>query len=68
MPKRKRKSKKARRRRTDLDGNPIFYLQGAKQSWNPTRMKYDGIQNMGLVGAGRKSKRAILSKLSVLSK
>ena len=65
----RRKGKKARRRRTDLDGNPIFYLRGAKKSWDPTRMRSDGINQIGgLVGAGRVGKKAIMTKLRVLSK
>jgi hypothetical protein len=64
---RKRKSRKGRKK-TDLDGNPIFYLKGAKKSWDPSRMRMDGINQVGgLVGAGR-GKRAIMTKLRVLSK
>lgn len=64
---RRRKSKKARRK-TDLDGNPIFYLKGAKKSWDPSRMRMDGMNQIGgLVGAGR-GKKAIMTKLRVLSK
>lgn len=79
LRKKRKLKKKERRRKTDLDGNPIFFLKGAKKSWDQARnMKWDGIQQqplpLGLIGSGSSRsgqgthKKAILSKLVRLSK
>jgi hypothetical protein len=76
LRKKRKLKKKERRRKTDLDGNPIFFLKGAKKSWDQTRnMKWDGLQQpLGLIGSGSSRsgqgthKKAILSKLVRLSK
>jgi hypothetical protein len=74
LRKRKYKKKQPRRRTRDLDGNRIYFLEGAKKSWDPSRMKSDGIQKWGgLIGSGRQTrqgthKKAVLSKLVRLSK
>jgi len=77
LRKKRKSKKKERRRKTDLDGNPIFFLKGAKKSWDQARnMKWDGLQQqpLGLIGSGSSRsgqgthKKAILSKLVRLSK